>query len=388
MSRVALLFLLAAVQGCGAAPLRPAGGAPGASGEDGVRESTSDGPPSADGSLGPADEEEVSETAPLPVVVAPAQPERAPHPFADLSDDELESMLVNDPTSLGSISLGRTSGGALFNPVTIPPGPYWKIVNRTQTWGTTETVEQLAHCIERVNQQFPNTPPLHIGDISERNGGYIKPHISHQSGRDVDLGYYYTTARGWYVRGNASNLDLARNWALIRAMITETDVQRIFIDRAIQKLLREHALSIGEDSAWLDRIFGGGASTERPLIMHEDGHDTHLHVRFYNPIAQETGRRMYRLLVAHKKISPPTYYIQHKVRRGDTLGRMARTYSTTVEVIKKANGLRSSRIIAGRSYKIPRRGGVTAATSPLVLPPRRLPPQGTHAGDAFASPQP
>lgn len=384
-----MLFLLAGIQGCGAAPLRPTGGPLETSPGDAAPTSSSDGPPGgADGSLGPADDEEVTDTAPAPIVVQPAQPERAPHPLADLTDDELETMLVNDPTSLGSISLGRTSGGALFNPVTVPPGPYWKIVNRSQTWGTTETVEQLAHCIERVNQQFPNTPPLHIGDISERDGGHIRPHISHQSGRDVDLGYYYTTAREWYVRGDATNLDLERNWALIRSMITETDVQRIFIDRAIQKLLRDHALSIGEDAAWLDRIFGGGSSTESPLIMHEDGHDTHLHVRFYNPIAQETGRRMYRLLVAHKKISPPTYYIQHKVRRGDTLGRMARTYSTTVEVIKKANGLRSTRIIAGRSYKIPRRGGVTAASSPLVLPPRRLPPHGTDAVGAVASPQP
>lgn len=382
-----MLFLLVGLQACGAAPLRP-GAERSAQGE----RVASDGPPGAGAPLGPPGDEPGDDASEQPAETSDpvdvlAQPERAPHPLASLTDDELETMLLDDPAALGPISLGRTSAGALFNAVPMPPGPYWKIVNRRQTWGTAETVEQLAHAIERVNQQFPNTPLLQVGDISEQNGGHIAPHISHQSGRDVDLGFYYTTVREWYVRANGSNLDLARTWALIRAMITETDVQRIFVDRAIQKLLREHAESIGEDSAWLDRVFVGTPG-ESPLIMHEDGHDTHLHVRFFNPIAQETGRRMYRLLVAHKKVSPPTYYVQHKVRRGDNLGRIARTYSTTVDAIKKANGLKSTRIIAGRSYKIPRRGGVTPATAPLVLPPRRLPPHGTADSGVVASPQP
>ena len=40
--------------------------------------------------------------------------------------------------------------------------------------------------------------------------------------------------------------------------------------------------------------------------------------------------------------------------------------------LKRANGLRDSRIFAGRSYKIPRRGGVAVPTK-LVLPARRVP---------------
>ncbi len=309
-------------------------------------------------------------------VELPAQPVRPPHPLVNLGDKELEAMLVNDPAKLGPISLGRTNAGALFNAVPMPKGAQWKIVNPPQTWATAETVAALVRAIGRVNETFRDTLRIHIGDISERSGGHIAPHLSHQSGRDVDMGYYYTTPLAWYTHARASNLDLPRTWALVKAFVIETDVERIFIDRSIQKLLKAYALTAGEDPTWLDRVFGGPLSRERPLIAHSPGHASHLHARFYNPIAQETGRRVYRMLVAHKKISPPTYFIHHKVRRGDTLGRMARKYRTTVKALKKANRLRSTRIIAGRKYKIPRRGGVAAAGAPLVIPPRRLPPSG------------
>jgi penicillin-insensitive murein endopeptidase len=300
--------------------------------------------------------------------------ERPPHPLVDLSDEELEAKLLEDPESLGPISLGRTSSGALFNGVQMPEGDQWNVVNPRETWGTQETVDALIRCIKAVNDQFPNTPPVNVGDISDKNGGHLRPHISHQSGRDVDVGFYYKDSTKWYVTADGSNLDLPRTWAFVRAMITETDVQWIFIDRKIQKLLRDYAESIGEDVAWLDLIFGGETSNVRPLIMHEPGHDTHIHVRFYNPIAQESGRRLYPLLVKHKKISPPTYYVRYKVKRGDTLSRIAKRYRTSIKALKRANGLRSTRIYANRTYKIPRKGGVRQATKPIVIPARRLPP--------------
>ena len=308
-----------------------------------------------------------------------------PHPLAGVSDAELEARLLEDPASLGPLSLGRASSGALFNGKQMPTGRQWRVVSPPETWGTDETIDALIHCIARVNEQFPDTPPIHIGDISRKNGGHHAPHTSHQSGRDVDLGYYYNTTKAWYTRATEGNLDLPRTWALVRALITETDVQAIFMDHAVQKLLRAHAEGIGEDPVWLDDIFGGPASARRPLITHEPGHRTHLHVRFYNPVAQETGRRVYPLLIKHSLVSPPTYYVKHKARSGDTLGRIARQYGTSVTALKKANQLRSSRIYRGRTYKIPRRGGVSSVTEKLVIPARRLPPLTTAPSAAQAT---
>jgi len=43
----------------------------------------------------------------------------------------------------------------------------------------------------------------------------------------------------------------------------------------------------------------------------------------------------------------------HKVRRGDTLGRLARLYGTKVELIRSLNGLRGTRLTVGQFLRIP-----------------------------------
>src|SRR5260221_874220 len=71
------------------------------------------------------------------------------------------------------------------------------------------------------------------------------------------------------------------------------------MDRSVQRLVRDYAVSHGEDRTWVDQLFDGGGSLP-PLIRHAKGHATHIHVRFYNPLAQETGRRTYELLLDRK----------------------------------------------------------------------------------------
>ena len=193
--------------------------------------------------------------------------------------------------------------------------------------------------------------------------------------RDVDVSYYYTNTKRWFARAHAKNLDRAKTWAFVRALITETDVEMILIDGGLQRLLREHALQIGEDSEWIDDIFRGVAGKRPALIRHARGHATHIHIRFYSPVARETARRAHPLLIEHGKVKPPVVYVSHRARKGDTLGRLANRYGTTVEAIKRANGLRSTLIRAKRTYRIPQKGGVPKARSrSVVIPPRRLPP--------------
>jgi penicillin-insensitive murein endopeptidase len=69
---------------------------------------------------------------------------------------------------------------------------------------------------------------------------------------------------------------------------------------------------------------------------------------------------------------PPT--LRHRVRRGETLGSIARRYGTSVSAIRRANGLKSTRVRAGRSYTIPVRKAPVDA-GPVIVPPRRLPPE-------------
>ncbi|HPM75724.1 MAG TPA: penicillin-insensitive murein endopeptidase [bacterium] len=295
-------------------------------------------------------------------------------PFADLTDDDIKRMLKEAPASLGSISMGRTNGGSLFNSVPMPESPLWKINNPRETWGTQETVDFVTFAIAEVNRQYPDSPPLIVGDISDPDGGPLNRHVSHQAGRDIDLGFYYTDAATWFTPGNSGNLDLARNWALVRTLLARTDVELILVDRNIQILLYNYARAHGEDEAFLDSVFQYPNGNKRRIICHARGHHTHFHVRFYNPKAQEMGRRAYGALLAMNKIKPPTYYVYHKVKRGQTLGHLARRYGTSVAAIKSANGLRSNLIRAGKSYRIPRRGGVRPTPAPVVVPPRHVPP--------------
>jgi murein endopeptidase len=217
------------------------------------------------------------------------------HPLAALDDEELEAMVLRDPASLGSMSVGAPNGGALFNGVQLPESPLWKLADPAHAWGTRESIDFVAHAITRVNEYFPGSPMLYVGDFSGPRGGKLRPHKSHQSGRDVDLGYYYSTGEAWYKRATSRNLDRARTWALLETLLTESRVEYVFMDRSIQPLLKEYALAQGEDPEWLSRVFEGPTNRDA-IVRHRFGHATHMHVRFENPTAELTARRSYALL--------------------------------------------------------------------------------------------
>lgn len=306
----------------------------------------------------------------------PARIERAPehHPLDTWSEAELETALLETPERFGSLSIGSPSNGALLNGVRLEADRCFTPVDPDHAWGTSETLEYLQAAIAEVHRWFPGTQPLHVGHLSARGGGPLSPHLSHQSGRDVDVGYFYVDGARWYRRADAGNLDLPRTWAFVRALVTETDVEMILMDRSIQALMRRYAISLGEDDAWVDSLFYGKPAELPPIFRHARGHRTHLHVRFYNPIAQESARRLYPLMVKHEMIEPLSHVVHHRVAKGETLGKLAKRFGTTVKAIMRANGLHSTLIQARRIYKIPRPGPPPELDVPISVPERRLPP--------------
>jgi penicillin-insensitive murein endopeptidase len=273
------------------------------------------------------------------------------------------------------LSIGSPGSAILFNGVSLPADPRWCTAPGAEPWGTTETIEAITAAVATVGELFADTPPITIGDISAIAGGRLKRHESHQGGRDVDFGFYYQPGKGaWYTPGTARNLDLPRNWAFVRALLARTDVERVFLDSRIQKLLYKHALDIGEDQAWLDRVFQFARGARDAIVQHLPKHRTHFHVRFYNPVAQELGRRAHPVLVQLGLIEPPVYTIRHVVRSGQTIGHLAARYGVSVAAIMKVNGLRTTRLRAGRAYRIPVRAPLPPS-EPVVVPARMLPPQ-------------
>ena len=306
---------------------------------------------------------------------------------AEISDEELAKRWKEDPESVGSISFGITSAGRLMNGVQFPDGEGWVTVDKVNNWGTIETIEYMKTAITAVNRLFPDTPPLSLGDLSTSNGGHFRPHKSHQAGRDIDVGFYYEDGQRLHFNaGDASNMDLPRNWALVRALIVSTDVQMILVDKRIQKLLYNYALSIGEDPRWLDTIFKAGRAS---IVKHVRRHRGHYHVRFFSPKAQEMGRRIIPVIKSTenevdeivRETEPVISY--HHVKNGDCLGSISRKYGVSITALKKANKMSSNAIRAGRTLIIPAAGGDKYASLPVkkypiptefILPERRLPP--------------
>ena len=305
-----------------------------------------------------------------------------------LSDAELEAKLRASSSSLGSMSLGGIHSGTLVHGVQMPLAPHWILQSPPRAWGTREMVDALTKSIEKVSAQFPNTPPLYIGDLGAKSGGFLPPHVSHQGGRDVDISYYLETGHRWYATANAQNLDRARTWALVRTLMIDSDVEMMLMDTSVQKILKQYATDIGEDKAWLDDVFQVGGKSARPIFFHVPGHASHIHVRFWAPASRELGRRAYGFLMAHHMIKPPTYFIEHTVKPGETLGAIAARYRVAVDVLKRANHLASNVIVRGRAYKIPRTGGIERPAAKLVVPARKVPPPIAVALARRSEPEP
>ncbi|MCY1078320.1 penicillin-insensitive murein endopeptidase [Archangium lansingense] len=304
---------------------------------------------------------------------APASAEVPNGPLytAELSDEQLTDLWKKEPTTLGSISVGFVESGRMVNSVRVPQAQdnEWIVVSPELAWATQETVDYLSTAIREVRAQYPKAPPIRVNQLSSREGGYLRPHKSHQNGRDVDLGFYYPTAEPVRVRARENHIDLELNWALLKSLAIHTDVQMILVDKRVQKVLYDHALRKGESKEWLDSLFNAGAKS---LVKHARGHRDHFHVRFFNPRAQELGRRIAPLLA----LQPDKNIQMHRVRSGDTVGGIALRYNSSIQSIKKANRMRGYFLRIGQVLAVPLRGPCTRCPvpPPLVVPARRLPP--------------
>ena len=350
----------------------PAAAAPLAAPADATDGDAADASDDTDDAKGVAEDDGESESG----TAAPAGP--GLRYSADLDDLELERRWRDDLASLGSVSVGFADQGRLINAVHMPDDPAWVCQRPDLAYGTKETVDSLALAFRAVHAQFPGSAPARLSHIGAREGGYVRPHHSHQSGRDADVAFFYKRDQVPGGHGRRERyIDPARNWALLRALITQTDVQVILVDRGIQNVLRDHALAAGEDRAWVDRIFRAGKAS---LVQHARKHRDHFHVRFYAARSQELGRRIAPLLAQR----PDQNLTLHRVRRGQTLGVIARLYSTSVAAIQKANHMRRTFLSLDQRLMIPLRKPCTHCPipPPVAVPARCLPPAHVEQAQA------
>ncbi len=191
------------------------------------------------------------------------------------------------PAQALTLSIGEPYRGRLVNGVPFPTDMGGYIVrDPDRAYATPELVGSLLDAIETVREKYPQTVDLFIGDFSAPGGGPMRGHKSHQNGRDVDLGMYAIGNQPLdrFIPMHAGNLDVPKTWSLMEALIRTGRVQYLFVDRKIQRMLFEYALSRGFDEDLLNRLFNDvGSGSSEAAIRHEPLHDDHIHVRFYAP---------------------------------------------------------------------------------------------------------
>ncbi len=229
-------------------------------------------------------------------------------------------------TDGSSVAVGTHSRGVLRNGATLPfRGDGYFIPRRWQerkrNYGTEELVHLIVRAARSVDRQHPGGT-LGVADLSPRGGGSTPEHRSHQNGRDVDLIFYLTDMKGkpqvpramlYYDKEGLTlppgqqdggygakkkapkeqekkaedateekhepkKFDLPRNWALVKALITdpEVPVQWIFLGKPIARMLVAYAKKKKEPEAIISRA---------EVLLHQPSdslsHMDHIHLRIY-----------------------------------------------------------------------------------------------------------
>ncbi|MCG8553826.1 MAG: penicillin-insensitive murein endopeptidase [Proteobacteria bacterium] len=170
-------------------------------------------------------------------------------------------------------------------------------------WGTPELVRALQRAAASVARAFPGGAPLRVGDLSGPGGGRHHRHASHRTGLDADVLFYVTDGwgrtvdgPGWPVfdraglphrraedsarRGSLRPLffDSARNWHLVRTLLTdpEVQVQWILCSNGVKAMLLSHAAQHEQDPDVLVRA---------SYVLHQPSsgapHGDHFHIRLW-----------------------------------------------------------------------------------------------------------
>ncbi|HWB80137.1 MAG TPA: penicillin-insensitive murein endopeptidase [Nannocystaceae bacterium] len=214
-------------------------------------------------------------------------------------------------TDLTSISTGKTNRGRTRKPAKMPlrgtgfkVGARWR--ERGFNYGTDEIVAAVQRAAARVHAN-DRRAVLGVADYSRKTGGPSKWHHSHHSGRDVDLLFYTTDAKGKplpppdddmitfdddgkpYVGKRDKDgykdaiwaervFDTRRNWELLEGLITDPSIrlQWAFVSEGLKARLLGWARRKGRPR-WIIEY----AATILNQPADSLPHDNHFHVRVY-----------------------------------------------------------------------------------------------------------
>lgn len=219
-------------------------------------------------------------------------------PIASAKRNTAEPTVLTLPSTLRkSRSVGAPWKGKLTRGVRLEQSAELRYVGEyaplNHFYGTWQLVQLLGRAAQYVNKKLPGAR-LSVGEMSAQNGGNLPNHASHESGRDVDVGFYMLDAagrpysafafanfdeRGRGIKPNVGlKFDVARNWELVARLVTDGDarVQYVFVAPGLRWLLLEEGKRRGATPAVLDR-----AAHVMVAPNERHPHGNHFHVRIY-----------------------------------------------------------------------------------------------------------
>ena len=186
----------------------------------------------------------------------------------------------------------REVRNGFFSGIEMLSGTGYKMVKafRDSNWGVKPLVRGLQRVFAYMKGNGLAETNVAIGDISSRNGGRIGGHLSHQRGRDVDIGFYIVDSAGKPVEaqefvkfvsgrdglsgnynGKVVRFDAQRNWEMIKAILSNPEPGFTPTNIFISNHLKAAVLA----AAGNDPLRGKAAG----LMSYWPGHENHLHLR-------------------------------------------------------------------------------------------------------------
>lgn len=212
----------------------------------------------------------------------PARYERSPYHEMSLS--------VGSPTSGWQVRAKRLRGTETL---------WLKNAERGFQFGHPSLILMLQRSAQQIGKQLPGSVLL-VGDLSAESGGPIPGHRSHQSGRDVDVGFFVLDKHGKsrrlnrFVRfdgegkardGSGLVFDEYRNWLLVQLWLKDhrASITHVFVSTPLRARLLAFA-----KARPLFRKYYNQAAVLLKQPTNAAAHDDHFHVRIACPERQES----------------------------------------------------------------------------------------------------
>jgi LysM repeat protein len=201
---------------------------------------------------------------------------RMPPPGADgESAAPLPSISVRD----GGRAVGKPHRGKLISGVRLPKSDLYTVRDPDKSFGTTHAVKTIHSAIAIFRRDTSFEGKIVIADLSKQGGGRMRPHKSHQAGRDADI--RLPRKPGAAKDSGSKGIDWDMSWRLVKSFIDTGEVEYIFLDYSRQKLLLEAAKEAGVSSKQLKKYiqYPQGSKKNKGIVRHAKGHNVHIHVR-------------------------------------------------------------------------------------------------------------